>query len=96
MVSGHVTGTCLDLAEAHGPVIVEGPFATNADHLDILTALTRGGVETAQSATATSAGAVMLCLGRAARPSTTGVTPFEDHHQALAAYATRWAGLAEV
>lgn len=88
-----MTRTCLDLAGARGPVIVEGPFAANGDYLDMLAVLATEGVETAGSATGTSAGAALLCLGSAAPPATRSVA-LPEHRDALAAYARRWAALA--
>ena len=84
-----MTRTCLDLTGARGPVIVEGPFARNCDYLDMLCALSPGGVETAGSATGTSAGAALLCLDAATPPATTAV-PVPQNARTLADYAARW------
>lgn len=65
-----MTRSCLDLAGAVGPVIVEGPFARNPDYLDMLAVLSSDGVATAASATGTSTGAAMLCLPQARAPQT--------------------------
>lgn len=89
-----MTGTCLSLTGARGPVIVEGPFARNRDYLDMLAALRPEGVEIATSATGTSTGAALLCLPGAAAPATRIIAPPADR-DALAAYAGRWADLAE-
>lgn len=83
-----MTETCLSLIGPRGPVIVEGPFARNADYLAMLSALRADGVETASSATGTSVGAVMLCLEKGAAPATEPVVtgdagPMRD-------YAMRW------
>lgn len=84
-----MTRTCLDLTGARGPVIVEGPFARNADYLEMLATLSPDGVRTATSATGTSAGAALLCLGSATPPATRAVPP-SGSHAALSAYAKIW------
>lgn len=83
-----MTRTCLDLAGAEGPVIVEGPFARNPDYVDMLSAVTPGGVAVAASATGTSAGAAMLCLPEARAPATRPWAPVAG--EGLAEYARRW------
>ncbi|MBQ2259966.1 MAG: FGGY-family carbohydrate kinase [Loktanella sp.] len=84
-----MTRTCLDLTGARGPVIVEGPFARNADYLSMLTALSPEGVKTALSATGTSSGAALLLTGPGAAPETTDV-PTPPHAKDLRAYAQIW------
>ncbi|MBH0239493.1 FGGY-family carbohydrate kinase [Methylobrevis albus] len=88
-----MTRTCLDLAGARGPVIVEGPFARNPDYLEMLASLSPEGVETAASATGTSTGAALLCLPASAPPATRPAPPPADR-AALLDYAARWNGLA--
>lgn len=85
-----MTDTCLSLAGAQGPVIVEGPFARNTDYLDMLASLRTGGVEITASATGTSVGAALLCLGRAAPPPATRTAVLPTHSAQLAEYAARW------
>jgi sugar (pentulose or hexulose) kinase len=87
-----MTRTCLDLAGATGPVVVEGPFARNPDYLEMLAAVSPEGVEVAASATGTSAGAALLCLGPAAPPPTQPVA-LPDHVPALVCYADKWRAL---
>lgn len=89
-----MTRTCLDLTGARGPVIVEGPFASNTDYLDMLAAVSPEGVETAASATGTSSGAALLCLGSVTPPATRAVAIPGDR-DALAAYAGRWRDLVQ-
>ena len=60
-----MTRTCLDLIGARGPVIVEGPLGGNADYLDMLAAISAGGVQVAAAGTGTTGGAVCLMTGRA-------------------------------
>ena len=83
-----MTDTCLSLAGAKGPIIVEGPFARNADFTAMLAAL-RPGVRIAASATGTSVGAAMLVGLDATLPETTPVIC--DDLAPLRAYAARWA-----
>lgn len=85
-----MTATCLDMIGARGPAIVEGPFARNPDYCAMLAALRPDGVEIAASATGTSVGAALLCLGTAAAPATRPVTP----DPALGGYAAAWTGAA--
>lgn len=55
-----MTYTCLQMVEAKGPCLVEGPFATNPDFLAMLASVWPDGVEARASATGTSAGAALL------------------------------------
>ena len=76
------------------PVVIEGPFARNADYLAMLASLCPGGVEVAASATGTSAGAALLLADRVGPPETRPVArPAEA--AALAAHAARWQALSE-
>lgn len=84
-----MTDTCLRLIGARGPVIVEGPFARNADYLQMLRSLRPEGVETASSATGTSTGAALLSLGAGAPPLTRAVALPADSGD-LAVYAALW------
>lgn len=84
-----MTDTCLRLTGARGPAIVEGPFARNPDFLEMLAALRPEGVETAASATGTSAGAAMLALGTARPVVTTPVAPPPDADR-LTTLARHW------
>lgn len=67
-----MTDTCLSLIGAAGPVIVEGPFARNAEYLAMLSSLRP--VEVAASATGTSIGAALLCQQSISAPRCTPVT----------------------
>jgi sugar (pentulose or hexulose) kinase len=84
-----MTRTCLDLAGAEDPVIVEGPFARNADYLAMLSAVSPGGVQVAASSTGTSVGAALLCLTTPPVP-TTSPMPIPPDAPQLAAYAAHW------
>lgn len=89
-----MTHNCLALIGSRGPVIVEGPFARNPDFLAMLAALHPDGIETAQSATGTSAGAALLCMKHAAAPDTIR-TPPPANAALLEEYAEKWLSLAE-
>jgi sugar (pentulose or hexulose) kinase len=84
-----MTGTCLDLIGARGPVIVEGPFARNDDYLSMLAAIHPDGVEIATSATGTSIGAALLFLPGRDSLRTRPVDPAPDNAR-LGDYAGRW------
>lgn len=89
-----MTHSCLALIGSRGPVIVEGPFARNPDFLAMLAALHSDGIETARSATGTSAGAALLCMKHAAAPDTIR-TPPPANAALLEEYAEKWLSLAE-
>ena len=58
-----MTGVCLDLIGADGPVVVEGPLAANAQLAEMLAAIVPAGlVAASQASTGTSAGAALLAL----------------------------------
>jgi sugar (pentulose or hexulose) kinase len=84
-----MTATCLDLAGAAGPAVIEGPLARNPDLLDMLAAVWPGGVETSASATGTARGAALLCLPQAA-PPTTRPHPQPEASDRLRAIAAAW------
>ena len=87
-----MTRTCLDLAGARGPVVVEGPFAHNPDYLDMLATLSPDGVEVAASVTGTAVGAALLALGAAQPPATRAAGRADP---ALAGYARAWQAQAQ-
>ncbi|SDE01898.1 Sugar (pentulose or hexulose) kinase [Paracoccus isoporae] len=84
-----MTDACLRLIGARGPAIVEGPFARNRDYVDMLSVLRGEGVEIAESATGTSAGAALLCVDYADPPRTRTAGRPQDA-DALARYAAAW------
>jgi len=55
-----MTKTCLDLIEAAGPIIVEGPFAANGLYLKALHTLTGRPVYASEATTGTAIGAALL------------------------------------
>lgn len=63
-----MTATCLELTDAGGPVIVEGPFAKNRVYCDMLAAAAgRNVLSGSGSATGTSLGAALLAAPDAVR-----------------------------
>ncbi|QRM54204.1 FGGY-family carbohydrate kinase [Sinorhizobium sp. BG8] len=87
-----MTSTCLGLIGAEGPVIVEGPFASNPAYLAMLKASTGREILTGASVTGTSAGAACLAAGNVAQPR---LQPFgRDSSDEMKAYAEAWASRA--
>lgn len=83
-----MTDTCLTLAGAKGPIIVEGPFAGNGDYCAMLAALRPDGIKLAKSATGTSVGSALLFLSHGHPPKTTWVEMTEP--ETLLEYARKW------
>lgn len=87
-----ITETCLDLAGADGPVVVEGPFARNDLFLAALAARVARPVFADRDATGTTRGAAMLAVmpdARIASADTSGV-PVAPLAQSLDGYARSW------
>ena len=55
-----MTQTCLDLIEAEGPIIVEGPFAANQLYLGALHTLMKRPIHASEASTGTAIGAALL------------------------------------
>jgi sugar (pentulose or hexulose) kinase len=86
-----VTETCLALAGAEGPVIVEGPFARNAMFLAALAARLPAVVVARPDATGTTEGAALLVFGADARPlPAPDPPPVAPLAVDLGAYADAW------
>lgn len=86
-----VTAECLSLTGHEGPVIVEGPFATNTGFCDLLSVATGCAVVTAESATGTSQGAALLALGSGpALASVPAPQPAPVRSASYEAYVLRW------
>jgi sugar (pentulose or hexulose) kinase len=86
-----VTETCLKLAGADGPTIVEGPFSRNGTFLAALASLTNRPVIARPDATGTTDGAALLALGPKARPNGNRDRPPTPPLEIdLAAYAATW------
>lgn len=85
-----MTGICLDLIGAEGPVLVEGPFASNAQFVAMLSAATGRDVLLGEAeATGTSLGAALL-----ATPEPVKQAPSQRVNTAadslLSGYASQW------
>lgn len=81
-----VTAEALDLLRAAGPVVVEGPFARNADYLDMLAAATGRPAMAVGGATGTAVGAALLAGGHA--PSAAEAQPRRT--EGLGPYIAEW------
>ncbi|SMY06292.1 FGGY-family carbohydrate kinase [Flavimaricola marinus] len=84
-----MTETCLTLTGAEGPVIVEGPFARNAQYTAMLTAATGRPVLVSAAATGTSIGAALLFADTTSLAEPSPVAEPETL-SAMQAYAARW------
>jgi sugar (pentulose or hexulose) kinase len=90
-----VTETCLQLAGAAGPIVVEGPLARNGLFLSALAARVGRPVTAERDATGTTYGAAMLALMPDARPPALTGTAVEPLKCDLSAYARQWLAAAE-
>jgi sugar (pentulose or hexulose) kinase len=86
--------TCLNLAGASGPVIVEGPFAKNATFLAALASLVPSPVIARPDATGTTDGAALLAYGPQAAP-VAYAPPVSPLTVDLSAYAAAWRAAAD-
>jgi sugar (pentulose or hexulose) kinase len=85
-----VTETCLALAGADGPVIVEGPFAKNGAFLAALAQLCPRPVIARPDATGTTEGAALLAEGPDAKLELRDPPPVVPLGVDLSAYAAAW------
>ncbi|MGI6247474.1 MAG: FGGY-family carbohydrate kinase [Pseudochelatococcus sp.] len=88
-----MTAECLFMIGADGPTIVEGPFASNPEYIDMLHAATGRAVEAAaHGSTGTALGAALLAVSGANIPSPAAPPPMRKtgNHEALCAYARIW------
>lgn len=83
-----MTQTCLDLIGARGPVLVEGPFASNGVYLDCLQTLLDRPVRAVSGSTGTSQGAGLLAGVSLSSPSR-DISGYPDQ-EAINGYAARW------
>jgi sugar (pentulose or hexulose) kinase len=86
-----MTDTCLGLTGAEGPVIVEGPFARNAEFRGMLAAATGRAVVDSGQSTGTSIGAALLFGGPVAPAPEVSAPEIRPDWRA---YADRWRALA--
>lgn len=84
-----MTGTCLELIKGAGPTIVEGPFARNAQYIDMLKAVTDRSVFTSEAVTGTSIGAALLFDHEQTSPITTG-SKIEGVAESMSTYVELW------
>ena len=84
-----IADTCLRLAGAAGPVLVEGPFARNAIFLGALVELVGRDVLSRPDAAGTTVGAALLALGEKPPPPAemTASAPLPID---IASYAEEW------
>ncbi len=86
-----MTAECLSLTGHLGPIVVEGPFATNNGYCEMLSAATNWPVFVAASATGTSQGAALLSLRSDVLPKGLEPSPFTPTDDSkYRAYAERW------
>ena len=87
---GLMTATCLDLIGAEGDIAVEGPFSSNVNFLDMLSAATgRAVIETQNATTGTTIGASLLLAKDRAFSANELKHRVADEAE-LKAYAKRW------
>ena len=84
-----MTDTCLDLLDARGPTVVEGPFAANGLFCEALAVLTGRPVGASAGGTGTGVGAAGL-VAVVAVPAPRPVAPRPALGAAFRAYAARW------
>ncbi|GAB5447566.1 FGGY-family carbohydrate kinase [Gymnodinialimonas sp.] len=85
-----VTAECLRLTGHRGNIVVEGPFATNPDYLDMLSVTTECRVLATANATGTSQGAARLVTGTAAVAPTYTMRQPGERDPLLRRYAEGW------
>jgi sugar (pentulose or hexulose) kinase len=83
-----MTETCLSLVGAKGPILVEGPFASNEAYLQALASLTLREVAALSGSTGTSQGAALLA--GALPPPETPSTRYQGILPGLGAYRQEW------
>jgi sugar (pentulose or hexulose) kinase len=85
-----VTDTCLKLAGADGPIIVEGPFAKNDLFLSALASLVPRQVLAERDATGTTRGAALLAMLPGAPPPSPPKAAIKPLSFDLTDYARSW------
>jgi sugar (pentulose or hexulose) kinase len=88
-----MTAQCLELADAEGEIVVEGPFTGNRLYLEMLTAATgRPVFATHGDSTGTAIGAALLAIEKPKPRSDGGspVAPLADLASLMERYAARW------
>ncbi|MEO6609929.1 MAG: FGGY-family carbohydrate kinase [Aestuariivirga sp.] len=87
---GLMTATCLDLIGAEGETIVEGPFASNANFLDMLEIATGRPTATSQNATTGTTIGASLLLAPEKMVKAPGTKRTITNRVPLLAYAKQW------
>ena len=86
-----MTAECLSLTGHQGPIIVEGPLATNVGYCEMLHAVTDSPIFLSDSATGTSQGAALLALSSGTFPEGPRPMPFRSSSDSdYRAYAEKW------
>ena len=86
-----MTAECLSLTGHQGPIIVEGPFATNTGYCEMLHAATNCPILVSENATGTSQGAALLALNSGTIWKGKGPVPFRSSNDTnYRAYAEKW------
>ncbi|WP_172293155.1 FGGY-family carbohydrate kinase [Pseudoruegeria sp. HB172150] len=85
-----VTAACLDLIGHDGPIVVEGPFARNADYCRMLIAATGSPVVASEGTTGTSQGAALLVRSGDGHAAFDPGTEMSGVSGAMRDYATAW------
>ncbi len=86
-----MTAECLSLTGHRGPIVVEGPFATNNGYCEMLSTVMNWPILVSESATGTSQGAALLSLKSGALPENLEPGPFKPANDSnYRAYAARW------
>ncbi len=84
-----MTATCLDLIDADGDIVVEGPFADNKAYLAMLAAATGRPVAFQQGSTGTSLGAALLVRSASGSLQSEPVQK-SSQDEAMQSYAEKW------
>ena len=86
-----MTAECLSITGHQGPIIVEGPFATNTGYIEMLCAATNWPILVSESATGTSQGAALLALDSGAVPKDPELAQFNSRNDtSYREYAEKW------
>jgi sugar (pentulose or hexulose) kinase len=85
-----MTGVCLEMIGAAGPIVVEGPFAANDCYTGMLAALSGRDVVAAGQSTGTSAGAALLAIEGPPPAFATRPRAAPQERAALRRYAEAW------
>jgi len=86
-----MTAECLTIIGHQGPIIIEGPLASNIGYCEMLFAEMNCPILVSESTTGTSQGAALLALKSSAVPGGSVPTRFNStKDSAFRAYAEKW------